>query len=302
MTLRRSLVTSPLLVVAVVVVALGSGCSTIIKPTRPSDAVVAEGNRLPGVRFDGEEVQIREPGMPLSPSRSWQREVANHTATTLNKLLVADDTAPAARTVVSFDLASPSVIQIGTWKEMTITMTSTLPDGSVVRSQPLSGNIDDPLEYATVTSLGVAGTLLDITAGVASIAFILFQDFTTGLIFVGALIGGLTLNLAQSGSQYVVAGSEETRWSNLYLQALKQHAKDVRAGIGKGPPPGTSLPATPKTLPPANGPNDAVPGRVGPGDPSDLPPLLEAPPPTPPTPPPTPPPTTPPTSTAPPAP
>jgi hypothetical protein len=254
-----------LLVVGLVIV--GTGCSTIIKPTRPSEPLKADGRgSLPGVRFDGEEVQIREPGMPLSPSRSWQREVANHTATSLNNVLTTDENAPAARTVVSFDLAGPSVIQIGTWKEMTISLTSTRPDGSVVRSTPLTGNIDDALEYAAVTSLGVGGTILDVTAGISSIFFVFSPSFVTGAVFIGALLGGLALNLAQSGSQYLVAGSEEKRWSDLYAKALAQHATDVRAGIGKGPPPSTTkTPLTPLT--------PLVPSR----DPSDPPPLLEPP-------------------------
>jgi len=255
----------------------GSGCSTIIRPTRPSQATVAEGKTLPGLRFDGEEVTIREPGLPLSPSRTWQREVANHTASSLNTLLSTDDAAPATRTVVSFDLASPSAIQIGTWKEMTITLISTLPDGSVVKSKAVTGNIDDPLEYAAVTSLGVTGTILDVTAGVASIAFFILggQSFEVGLIFIGALLGGLAMNIAQSASQYVVAGSEETRWSNLFQVALVQHARDVREGIGKGPPPGTVL-TVPGTLPPTlMPPTTTTPNPNLPPDPSDLPPLLE---------------------------
>ncbi|MDP2341657.1 MAG: hypothetical protein Q8O67_11925 [Deltaproteobacteria bacterium] len=252
-----------LLVVALLIA--GTGCSTIIKPTRPSQPFASDGlASLPGVRFDGEEVQIREPGMPLSPSRSWQREVANHTATSLNTLLTTDENAPSARTVVSFDLSGPSVIQIGTWKEMTISLTSTLPDGSVVRSAPLTANIDDPIEYAAVTSLGVGGTILDVTAGISSIFFVFSPSLLTGAIFIGALLGGLTLNLAQSGSQYLVAGSEEKRWSDLYARALVQHAADVRAGIGKGPPPSTTkTPLGPLT-----------PSR----DPSDPPPLLDVPP------------------------
>ena len=258
----RPMSSSRLLVIVALVV-VGSGCSTIIKPTRPSNPLGADGRAgLPGVRFDGEEVQIREPGMPLSPSRTWQREVANHTATSLNTLLSTDDNAPTAHTVVSFDLAGPSVIQIGTWKEMTITLISTLPDGSVVRSAPMTGNIDDALEYAAITGLGIGGTILDVTAGISSIFFVFSPSFLTGAVFIGALLGGLALNLVQSGSQYLIAGSEEKRWSDLFAQALKQHATDIRAGIGKGPPP-----ATTKTPPP-----------VGPSrDPSDLPPLLDAP-------------------------
>ena len=61
-----------LLITAALVV--GGGCSTVIKPTRPSDPA-AELGRTNAFRFDGDSVQIREPGTPLSPSRAWQREV-----------------------------------------------------------------------------------------------------------------------------------------------------------------------------------------------------------------------------------
>src|SRR4051794_21061663 len=97
-------------VVIVAAVAGGAGCSTIIRPTKPDTPLTALGEPLAGVRFDGEETVLREPGMPLSPSRSWQREVSNYTATALNTVLSTKEDAPTAHTVVSFDMASPSVI------------------------------------------------------------------------------------------------------------------------------------------------------------------------------------------------
>src|SRR5689334_11723476 len=127
MTARR-FTPEVLVVVAAAALSLGAGCTTVIKPTRPSEAAVSLG-RVAGVRFDGEQVIIREPGMPVSPGRGWQREVANYTAKELNTLVDAQDEAPVARTSVTFDLASPSVLQIGPWKEMTILLTTTLPDG-----------------------------------------------------------------------------------------------------------------------------------------------------------------------------
>jgi hypothetical protein len=243
----------------------------VVRPTRPSTAITLEGEALPGVRFDGEETQLREPGMPVSPSRSWQREVANYTASSLNEALGTDDTAPVARTIVSFDLASPSALQIGTWKEITIGLTSTLPDGTVVKSAPVTGNIDDGLEYGIVTAMSVGGTLLDVTAGIASIFFIFQPSFVTGGIFIGALLGGLVLNVGQSTAQYFVAVSEEGRWSNLYADAIRAHAKDVRAQIGKGPPvraPSASPP--PFTTPsPSADPSDGPPPIL---DPAEAPP------------------------------
>jgi hypothetical protein len=261
-------------VLALVIAALvGGGCTTTMKPTRPSAKLEAEGPPLAGLRFDGEETRIREPGLPVSPNRFWQREVANYTASSLATLLSSPESAPPASTTVGFDLAGPSPLQIGPWKSITITMTSTLPDGSVVRSQPVEGNLDDVGEYALVTGLGVGGTVLDITSVIASLFFFTNPGLETGAIFFGALLGGLALNVAQSGAQYVVAASEETRWSDLYAQALRQHAKDIRAGVGTGPPPGmvpaSTAPASP-TKPRGDAPPGADPSDDPSADPSDV--------------------------------
>ena len=255
--------------IMIVGVAAGAGCSTIIRPTKPDTPLTASGEPLAGARFDGEETILREPGMPLSPSRSWQREVANYTATSLNTVLQTKDEAPNARTVVSFDMASPSVIQIGTWKEMTITLTTTLPDGTVVKSQPITANIDDPVEYALMTAASVGGTVLNAVGTVAIILFFFVQPQSAGLgvVAIGALIGGILLSVGQSVGQYFVAANEEKRWSNLYARALQQHAVDVRkaALAPKKPPPATAGP--PVIAPPTL-------TKPGPADPSDAPPPL----------------------------
>ena len=252
--------------------ALSTACSTVVRPTRPGSAILQEGTPLAGVRFDGEETQLREPGMPVSPSRSWQREVANYTASSLNEALGTDEAAPVARTIITFDLASPSALQIGIWKEITIGLTSTLPDGTVVKSAPVVGHIDDTVEYGVVTAMGVGGTILDVTAGISSIFFIFQPSFVTGAVFVGALLGGLALNVGQSSAQYLVAVSEEGRWSDLYADAIRAHARDIRAQNGRGPP--VRSPATSPTSSPP--PGVLVPANAGPAvvDPSDAPPPL----------------------------
>jgi hypothetical protein len=110
--------------------------------------------------------------------------------------------------------------------------------------------------------MGIGGTVLDVTAGIASIFFIFSPSYVTGAVFVGALLGGLALNIGQSSAQYFVALSEEVRWSDLYATALRAHVADVRAGIGRGPPasqtppPPSALPAPPPPLP--ADPSDAV--------------------------------------------
>lgn len=250
----------------VVACALGTGCSTLVRPTKPDTPLAAIGPAVSELRFDGEETILREPGMPLSPSRSWQREVQNYTATSLNTLLSTGDEAPNARTVVSFDMASPSVIQIGTWKEIEMLLTTTLPDGTVVKSAAVVGHIDDPLEYALVTGASIGGTVLN---AVGTIAIILFffsggMNAPLGIVAIGSLVGGILLSIGQSVGTYFVAANEEKRWSNLYAEALKAHAVDVRRALA-GPRKPPQPPPPPKAdLPPAKTPTD----------PSDAPPPL----------------------------
>ena len=257
----------------VVACALGSGCSTLVRPTKPDTPLTAIGPSVGGeVRFDGEETILREPGMPLSPSRAWQREVQNYTATSLNTLLTTSEDAPNARTVVSFDMASPSVIQIGTWKEIEMLLTTTLPDGTVVKSAALVGHIDDPLEYALMTGASVGGTILNAVGTVAIILFFFTSgtgaNVGLGVVAIGSLVGGILLSIGQSVGQYFVAANEEKRWSNLYAQALTQHAADVRKAL-----------AGPRKPPPV-APKVDVPQPTSPLDPSDAPPpLLEVAPP-----------------------
>jgi hypothetical protein len=246
-------------------------CTTIVRPTRPSSPLVSDGAPVTDLRFDGDEIQIREPGMPLSPSRNWQREVANYAAGALNEALSTEELAPTVKTIVTFDLASPTALQIGPWKEMTIGMTSTLPDGTVVKSKPVVGPIDDVVEYGVVTGMGIGGTVLDVTAGAASIFFIFSPSFVTGAVFLGALVGGLALNVGQTGAQYVFALNEEVRWSDLFATALRAHAADVRAQRGRGPPL-RSAPSPPSRAPSSTTSTPALPD---PADPSTPPPLLD---------------------------
>jgi hypothetical protein len=260
--------------VAIAAFVAATGCSTVIRPTRPDAPIAAVGDSLKGVRFDGSETVLREPGMPLAPSRSWQREVANYTATSLNTLLSAPEDAPVAHTVITFDLASPSVIQIGTWKEMTIGLSSTLPDGTVVKSELLTGNIDDPIEYALITGASVGGTVLDAVAAISILLFVFTQQPLVGLVALTALVGGISLHIAQSVGQYVIASNEEKRWSNLYAQALARHADDIRRAVVKNGGIRPTPAAPPPGAPAVPGPG-APPGTTDPADPNAPPPLLD---------------------------
>jgi len=98
---------------------MSSACSTVIKPTRPS-LKITQGAQTQGFRFDGGNITVRQPGLPMTSSRSWHTEVENYTARTLNNALGTDPDGEAADTMVSFELPGRSAIQIGVWKEMTI--------------------------------------------------------------------------------------------------------------------------------------------------------------------------------------
>jgi hypothetical protein len=235
----RSFLTRVVVVIAAAFVVSGAmGCATVIKPTRP-DEPLPKGARVEGVRFDGQSVSLREPGVPLSPSRAWQREVASFTATQLNVAIDASDDAPVARTVVTFDLASPSVIQIGPWKTIDITVTTTLPDGNVVKTGPVEGRIDDGLESALM--MGLSGTVfvVDAAGAIITIATLFFLNQSPLVMFsvmAGTIVGTMALHGAEKGGEVLVAASEETRWSNLYVGILQQHADAVRAAVANGPP------------------------------------------------------------------
>lgn len=247
-----------------------TGCSTIIRPTKPDAPLTADGAPLAGLRFDGEETTLREPGMPLAPSRAWTREVQNYAASSLNTVLSTSDAAPSARTIVSFDMGSPSAIQLGPWKDLTITITSTLPDGAVVRSKPVSGYIDDPLESAAMAAANVGNTVLNVVGTAAIVLFFVTQpppDPTLGIVAIGSLVGGVALSAAQSGGQFFIAAAEERRWSNLFASALAAHAADVRRAAATPRAPESTTPSSPRAARPP--PPTATP------DPSDVPPLLE---------------------------
>lgn len=265
---------------------LGSACTTLIKPTRPTEPLEPVG-QVSQVRFDGEFVQLREPGMPLASSRAWQREVQNYTATTLNELLDTEDAAPPAQTIVVFDLASPGAFQLGTWKEMTIELTTRLPSGRVVRSEPITENIDDAFEWFALNGMAFTGSALDVVAAVASLLFVFTGEPWACGLFIGALVVGLSLNLGQSLAGFLVASSEERRWSNLYQRALTAHAHDIERALAEAPsqrapsPPSTpplrpAPPSAPRTPPTA--PSTSPPGAT----PTTPPPAGDAPPPPPP--------------------
>lgn len=239
---------------------IGSGCATTMKPTHPPTDIVAPVGQA-NFRFDGKETNFREPGMPVAGGNLWRREVGNFTATRLNDLLNAPEDAPVAKTVVSFELQAPSMIQLGTWKEMTIAMRSTLPNGRVVRSEPVIGNIDNPFEFYSNQLFTFAGPVLDVAAFIVTIYYfstgvIFFQDpFALGCV-VGLALSGIAINIAQQFITYLIAASEERRWSELYAQAIQQHAIDLATAQRLPAPPQAPAGAPPVVRPalPPQGP------------------------------------------------
>jgi hypothetical protein len=250
-------------VVGVWAVVVASGCTTVLKPVRPSTPLTAEGSAVAGVRFDGEQTRIREPGVPVSPSSLWQREVANYTAASLNRALSTSDDAGAAATTVTFDLAAPPLIPLGPYQEMKMSLSSTLPDGRVVRSEAVTGHIDAWSERLVTGGLAVTGIAIDVFSVAAVLYFITTTSDLGGIVLLATLASNLVINLARGAADQIVVVSQEKRWSDLYAEALRKHARDVRQGLG---PPSSSVSSTKPS---------AVPGV--PMDPSDAatpPPLL----------------------------
>ena len=219
-------------------VAQGAGCATTMIPIHPSSRDMPPAEPVQGVRFDPDHIAFREPAQVVSTGNIWKREVARFAAERLNAHVAAAPGSPAAQTVVTFELSGPSMIQIGAYKEMTVTLRSTLPDGRVVKSAPLSGYLDSNLEFAAEQCLLYGGPVLDIAAFVVAIYLLstnqLFTPWACGGIVLLAATG-LSLNLAQGGLSMFVTYNEERRWSDLFAQALAQHADDVRAEVSKAP-------------------------------------------------------------------
>jgi hypothetical protein len=240
------------------------GCATTkTMPTHPSRAA-EKSEETSGVRFEAEEIRFREPVIPVSGGNLWRREVGNFTAEQLNTLLNTKPTGTLLRTTVIFEMHPASSLQIGSWKEMTVGLITYFPDGRVVESEAISAYIDNNFEFAIQQGFIFGGPVLEIASFIGAIYIltqpVLFNVFTCGCILAVGL-SGVALNVAQGASQLVVAANEERRWSDLYMEALEQHAQDIRKEL-KNPSqpvyvpgllessPGSATPApkaTPKT-------------------------------------------------------
>ncbi len=292
---------------ALVLVALVStGCATTMVPVHPSGAA-SIGQPVDGVRFDRDKITFREPGAPISTGHIWRREVAQYSADQLNTLIDADPAAPAAETTVTMELHTGSVLSLGSSKELTVTMATTLPDGRRVVSEPRSGFIDNNVEYLSQQCLIFAGPILEVVSFV--VAIFMLANFGIGLIptlGIGATPGpgwalcgcllfsaatGLILNGVQLLVQNAVAFFQERRASDVFLDALSAHADDVRRAIQAPPPtkraPPAAMPAPADAPPPApaddpEGPPAEVappPAETAPPPAETAPPPDEAPPP-----------------------
>lgn len=252
------------------------GCATTLTPIYPSQDVTSSTVQTPGVRFSPEAVTFSEPGIPISTGNLWKRDVAVFAADRLNTLVGAAPGAPVVRTTVTFEMYGPTAFQVGSWKEMTVRLTSQLPDGRVVESAPKSAYIDSNLEYIAQQVLLFSGPIVEVGAFVFGIyLFSAGIAYLTNPIFCGCLLAlafsGLALNLAQAGLQYVVAVLEERRTSDLFLDALTAHAADVHTAITVGVLPLRQTPAAPT--------GEEGPGVAPPSPASPLLPLEPAPPP-----------------------
>lgn len=265
------------------------GCATTksmpVHPTRD----IEEAKAASSIRFDSEQIRFRDPIMTVSGGNLWKREVGAYTAEQLNTALNTTPGGTPVSTEVTFEMHPASTLQLGSWKEMTIQLTTFFPNGRVVESDKISAYIDNNFEFAVQQCFVFGGPVLEIASFVGAIYVltqpVLFNAFTCGCILAVGL-SGVAMHLAQGVSQILVAANEERRWSDLYLDALEGHAQDIRDALKSGAPPKklpsisnpyseNPAPSPPPPSPPSKtAPNSAPPSMIQ--DPADEPPPAPA--------------------------
>ena len=105
------------------------GCATPLKPIYPSGPVEAA-TKTWDVRFSPERVVVQEAGVPMSTGMIWKRDVATFTADRLNTMVGSSARGALMDTSVVLTLATAGGITFGSSKELSVSVTSVLPDRS----------------------------------------------------------------------------------------------------------------------------------------------------------------------------
>ncbi|MCC7072714.1 MAG: hypothetical protein IT383_15400 [Deltaproteobacteria bacterium] len=173
----------------------------------------------------------------------WQREVRAYTAEVLNRASALPEGAPLqshVRFSWSFDRR-----ELTGGNRVTIDLESVLPDGRVVRSQEIGGEVVLCDDGNATSSLGVLA-LTGLGTGLGVDLAMLALGATLNPIGWGLLGGALLLAASATGAGIVVdvgrVKAAEQRWSDLYLIALARHAADVRSVVVDSAVPALSAP------------------------------------------------------------
>lgn len=209
-----------------------------IMPTRPSAALRETQAHAPiqtSARFNVERIVLEEPTFHEHHALQWQREVRAYTAEVLNRASDLPDGAPLqsrARFSWSFDRR-----YLSGGSSVTVELATMLPDGRVVTSQDVRGEVvlwndGNAPNFLSVLALTGLGTGLGVDVAMLALGATLSPigwGLMGGALAVTAVVAAADV-LADVGR----IRAAEQRWSDLYLIALTRHAADVRSVVVDG--------------------------------------------------------------------
>jgi hypothetical protein len=190
-------------------------------------------------RFTADNITVEEPTFHEHHSLAWQRSVREYTADVLNRAVAlplpsptSDETKNEAplQSRARFDWTFDHRDSMEGERHVTIALETVLPDGRVVTSKEVKGavslwneaGLENSMLAASMAGLGTAlGANLLVATGAS-----------TSPIGWAVMGGACTLSAIALGAACLTSimrmDAVEERWSDLYLQALRAHAADVR--------------------------------------------------------------------------
>jgi|GEM_PF-1966693 len=264
-----------------------TGCATpMLRPQLADDPTALD--EQADVAFAPERVLVRQPGASIGESVEWVQSIQDYTAESLNTLAStstdADEaSAPMAlRTEVVFDVNEGAADFLADDQAVRVALSTTFPDGRQVHTER-KGTLEDPTEVLAEQACAVSGPVLDAVA----FAGVLFLLSTTTLAamhpmacgcLVGTALTGLAANVGHQGLAHYFRMKKEERLSQLYADALQEHAQHVVAmAKGRVPPPLSTETPLPTQLPGLNDDAAPPPPMTSPPaeDPSTAPPVAD---------------------------
>lgn len=247
-------------VVLIGALALGAGCASTPQPRmRPDDALTrllpsehtmapihptptavlaaALPERAASQRFTAEHISVEEPSFHELHSLAWQRQLRDYTASALNRATAELPAGPPLETRARFTWTRNYRNSAAGGERVTIMLETALPDGRIVASKDVDGEVGLWNEVGPETALAFSGeTALGAALGV-NLSMLVLVASTSPVAW--ALLGASLAVAATAGVTAVVVSvmrvsAVEQRWSDLYLKALRTHAADVRAVLLEG--------------------------------------------------------------------